>query len=471
MRATEQKIQESPEHSDRFPSAVWQTIRMVPRPHAAVERATHVRYWVIVFAVTLAVITYIDRVCISFAAPAITSELGLSPKQLGWVFLSFSWAYAAFEIPGGFLGDWIGPRKVLMRIVMWWSFFTAATGWAISYTWLLITRFMFGAGEAGCFPNLTKVFTIWLPEEERVRAQGIMWLSARWGGAFTPPLVALVMSWLAKDGIPEHGWRPAFSVFGCLGVVWAVVFYLWFRDNPFDKPKMNQAERDLIRQGAVSGASHVHVPWGRLLRSRQVWMLCWQYFCLSYGWYFYVTWLPTYLKQARHLDLTDTAMLSIWPLFAGGLGNPASVFFGNLLQRVTHNIGLTRRIMACIGFAGASGFLVYSTTFSNPRAAMAAIAVASFCNDLVMPHSWAAAMDIGGRYAGTLSGAMNFWGNVGGGLGPLMIGYILSWTSNNWNLTFYVSAAIYFAGALFWLFLDPVTPLGEIEAPSHVLAS
>src|SRR5215472_15474493 len=167
---------------------MWHTMRMVPEPRVRVERPTRVRYWVIVFAVSLAVITYIDRVCISFAAPAIRDELGLTAKELGWVFLIFNWSYALFEIPGGFLGDRIGPRKVLMRIVVWWSFFTAATGWAWSYVSLLVTRFMFGAGEAGCFPNLTKVFTTWLPEGERVRAQGIMWLSARWGGAFTPPL-------------------------------------------------------------------------------------------------------------------------------------------------------------------------------------------------------------------------------------------------------------------------------------------
>ena len=433
---------------------------MVPRPHPSLEQPTRVRYWVIVFAVALAVVTYIDRVCISFAAPAIREELHLDAKQLGWVFLIFNWSYAAFEIPGGFLGDRIGPRKVLMRIVMWWSFFTAATGWTWNYVSLLFTRFMFGAGEAGCFPNLTKIFTIWLPEKERVRAQGIMWLSARWGGAFTPLLVAWIMGLVSPNPAhPEYGWRRAFAIFGCLGVVWAVVFYRWFRDNPFDKVKMNAAERDLIREGVVSAATHVHVPWSRLMFSQPVWMLCWQYFCLSYGCYFYVTWLPTYLKEARHLDLSQMAWLSVWPLLAGGLGNPVSVTVGNWIVRKTGNVALMRRIMACIGFTGASGFLLYSTRFSNANYAVAAIALASLCNDLVMPHAWASAMDIGGKYAGTLSGAMNFWGNVGGGLGPLMIGYILSWTNNNWNLTFYVSAAIYFVGSIFWLFMDPVTPL------------
>jgi ACS family glucarate transporter-like MFS transporter len=438
-----------------------------PRP-VSVERPTRVRYWVIVFAVTLAVVTYIDRVCISIAMPAIADELKLNSKQVGWVFLIFSWSYAAFEIPGGYLGDVMGPRKVLMRIVLWWSFFTAATGWAWNYVSLLVTRFMFGAGEAGCFPNLTKIFTIWLPEKERVRAQGIMWLSARWGGAFTPLLVALVMGWVSPDDRPEHGWRHSFEIFGCIGVVWAFVFYRWFRDNPFDKPKMNAAERELIARDAPSAGGHVHVPMARLLQSKQVWMLCWQYFCLSYGWYFYVTWLPKYLSEARHLNFSSTAMLSIWPLFAGGLGNPASVIIGNWIVKKTGNVVLMRRIMACVGFTGASGFLVYSTTFSDPNYAVATIAIASFCNDLVMPHAWASAMDIGGKYAGTLSGAMNFWGNVGGGLGPLMIGYILAWTNNNWNLTFYVSAAIYFMGSLFWLLLDPVTPL---DTETHAQAA
>ena len=184
---------------------------MVPRPHISTEHPTRVRYWVIVFAVTLAIVTYIDRVCISFAAPAISETFSLSPKQLGWVFLIFNWSYAAFEIPGGFLGDRIGPRKVLTRIVIWWSFFTAATGWAWNYASLLVTRFMFGAGEAGCFPNLTKVYTIWLPAKERVAGAGDHWLSARWGGAFTPPLVAAVMAWSLPTTCAAHGWRHSFQ--------------------------------------------------------------------------------------------------------------------------------------------------------------------------------------------------------------------------------------------------------------------
>src|SRR6478672_192156 len=157
------------------------------------QTPTRVRYLVIVFAVALAVITYIDRVCISQAAPLMSKEMGFSKDEMARVFSAFTLAYALFEIPSGYLGDRFGARKVLMRIVVWWSFFTAATGWAWNFTSMAVTRLMFGAGEAGCFPNLTKSFTTWLPSRERVRAQGILWMSARWGGAFTPLIVHAVL--------------------------------------------------------------------------------------------------------------------------------------------------------------------------------------------------------------------------------------------------------------------------------------
>src|SRR6476619_2417759 len=143
-------------------------------------RASHARHTTVVFAMVLAIITYIDRVCISQAAPLISADLGLTKVQMAWAFSVFGWAYALFEIPGGWLADRLGPRRVLMRIVIWWSFFTAATGWAWNFLSLLVTRTLFGMGEAGCFPNLTRIFTIWLPHSERERAQANLWLAARW---------------------------------------------------------------------------------------------------------------------------------------------------------------------------------------------------------------------------------------------------------------------------------------------------
>jgi MFS family permease len=425
---------------------------------AALDRPTQARNWVIFFAITLAVITYIDRVCISQAAPAMRQDLGLTAVQMGWAFAAFTWAYALFEIPGGWMGDRWGARKVLMRIVTWWSFFTAATAWVWNLPSLLVVRALFGAGEAGCFPNLTKAFTTWLPMRERVRAQGIMWLSARWGGAFTPLLVAVILNHLS--------WRRAFEVFGAVGVVWAVFFYRWYRDNPREHPSLNEAEKKLLPPAESVIASHGPVPWGRFLRSKTVWLLWAQYMCMAYGWYFYITWLPTYLQEARGMTLTKGALLAGIPLFFGGLGSLFSGYISSYLEHRTGKVRAVRRWLAGLGFFGASLCLVLSVNIEDPLWAMIAMGLASFSNDLAMPPSWGACMDVGGKYVGTLSGSMNMMGNLAGGVGPLAVGYILQATGQNWAITFYVSAAIYFLGVFCWMFLDPVTPLDDAQQSS-----
>jgi MFS family permease len=416
-------------------------------------RPTHVRYWVIVFAVTLSVITYIDRVCISQAAPIMSKDLGFSTRQMGWAFSAFFWAYALFEIPSGWLGDRIGARKVLMRIVVWWSFFIAATGWVFSLISLVITRAMFGAGEAGCFPNLTKAITVWLPKLERDRAQGIMWLSARWGGAFTPLLVALILQHIS--------WRHTFGLFGLLGVIWAIFFYIWYRDNPRERKEINEAELAILprQQDVVLG--HGEIPWGKLLASKTVWLLWFQFACLNFGAVFYITWLPTYLREGRGMDITYGALLAGFPLFFGGLG---SLFCGYISVPAAKWLGSTlfaRRLLAGIGFFGAASCLAISTFIPNPWLAMLVMGLASFCNDLVMPTSWGACMDIGGKFSGTLSGSMNMMGNFGGGLAAIVIGYILDLSHHNWNVALYVAAGVYFLGTFCWLVIDPVTPIGN----------
>jgi MFS family permease len=404
---------------------------------------------VIVFAVTLAVIQYIDRVAISQAAPFISRDLALTSEQMGWVFSAFTLAYALFEIPGGYLGDTIGPRRVLLRIVMWWSFFTAATGWAWNWVSLVIIRFLFGAGEAGCFPNLTKALSRWLPGDERVRVQGQLWMAARWGGAATPMLVFACLQFLS--------WRTAFFVFGSLGVVWAVLFYRWYRDNPREHRSVNAAEAALLPSAEEVGSKHVHVPWRKLFRSRTVWCLCGQYAALSYAWYFFVTWFPTYLLKERGLDLKQSALLAGTPLLLGGFGALVSGWLSpRLVRRFGARWGRTGFSAAALLAAGA--LLILSTTFSNPYVAVAAIALVSFCNDLTVPGAWTTCMDTGGRFVGTLGGTMNMMGNFGGFLSPIVIGYIIQAT-NNWTLVFYVTAAVYALGAVFWLLIDPVTPI------------
>jgi MFS family permease len=417
-------------------------------------RATSARQWVIFYAVTLAIITYVDRVCISKSAEFIMRDLNLTKVQMGYAFTAFGWAYALFEIPGGWLGDKIGPRKVLMRVVMMWSLFTIATGWAWGLVSLVFFRFLFGVGEAGCFPNLTKAFTLWLPVQERVRAQGIMWLSARWGGAFTPLLVAWMLTFME--------WRYTFLTFGLLGVVWAWFFYSWFRDNPKDHPSVNAAELAHIGDSGSAVDAHASVPWGKLFASPTVWLLWGQYFCMSYGWYFYVTWFPTYLKEEKTFaDMTDwqRSLMACVPLFFGGLGSIFCGLISGPMARSSLGLAKTRRLMGFLGLAGAGALLLGSTFLQNPFLAVLAIGLASFCNDLAMPGGWGACMDVGGKHTGSLSGSMNMMGNAGGAVAPMALPLILAATNNNWSINFYVFAAVYGLGALCWVFLDPVTPL------------
>ena len=433
------------------------------------ERPTHARHVVIVFAVTLAILSYVSRVCISQAAAqkpsplhpsTMVGDLHLTAQQLGWIFGAFGISYALFEIPTGWLGDWLGPRRVLMRIVIWWSVFTAASGWMWNAASLWVVRFLFGAGEAGGFPNLTKVFTTWLPRRERLRAQAIMWTFARLGGAFTPPLVVLLFTWL--------NWRWAFVFFGAIGIVWAVAFFFWYRDDPRQHPGVNAAEAAIIGDASRNAAGHGDVPWGKLVSSRSVVLLWAQYFCLTYPWTFYITWLPNYLKS---WNLTDQAasLLAVLPLLCGAIGcSVCGAMAPWLARKLGGDVRRSRRLTGVVGLLGAGAFLVLAIQAHTAVWAVIALGLASFSNDLTIPPAWAACMDIGGRHAGTVSGSMNMMGNLATFVAPAMGGWLIHDFMNRagYNSFLWVMAGAYVIGAACWMFIDPATPL-DPDAPSH----
>jgi MFS transporter, ACS family, glucarate transporter len=423
----------------------------IPAGVAYGERPTRKRYVVVALGFALAFITYIDRASIGQAAPTISRDLHLSPVQMGYVFSAFGLAYSAFEIPSGWLGDWIGPRKVLLRIVLWWSFFTAATGWAWNFTSLIVTRFLFGMGEAGCFPNLAKCFSTWLPQDERLKAEGFKAASARWGGAVTPVLFVYLQNLL--------GWRAVFQIFALIGVVWAGVFYAWYRDDPRQRSGLNAAELRLLEGAGRRAVGNRNVPWRRFLHSRSVWLVWANWFCYSYGFYFYLTWLPTYLQQARHFDIRKSAVLAGLPLLSAGFGSLFSGFACAWLLGRTGNVKVVRRSMAITGFAFAAVMLIVFTRLQNPLWAIAALTASSFAAEFPGPVSWTTCMDLGGRYVGSMAGGMNTLGQLGGTIAPTIIGYILEGTNQNWSMAFYASAVVYLGGILCWAFLDPVTPL------------
>src|SRR5882762_5676709 len=251
--------------------------------HAAAVRPTHVRHVVLGLTVAAYMITYMDRVNIASAVPVIQKEFGFSLVTIAWILSAFRWGYAIFQIPGGWLGDRIGPRRALALIVTWWSLFTSATALAWSAASMVTFRFLFGVAEAGAFPIATRSLSRWMLPVERGYAQGITHAGSRLGAAFTPPIVV----WL----IHHYGWRAPFYTFGLLGVAWAVVWYSYYRDAPEEHKSVNAAEVALIHSGYSGPRSRTHhVPWRRILASHTLWTLCAMYFCYSYCLAVYLDW-------------------------------------------------------------------------------------------------------------------------------------------------------------------------------------
>jgi ACS family glucarate transporter-like MFS transporter len=402
-------------------------------------KPTRARYFVVILAISLAVLSYVQRVAISQAAEPIAHDLHIPKQEMGLIFGAFALAYALFEIPMGLLGDRLGVRRVLAQIVLAWSVCTALTGVAWNVASMVVIRFLFGAGEAGCFPNLTRMLSAWMPAKERVTAQAMMWAFARWGGAITPPLAFLC--------IRLFGWRWAFVQFAAMGIVWCVVFLFWFRDDPTQHRSVNAAERELLEGSRVltthrAGEQH----WLSVLLTPQVLVLGLQYFCFSYVWYFYITWLPIYLREGRGQSPSNAANLAVLPLLFGGIG---SLTTGLASKR------LPRRAIAFCGFLATAILLVIVTRIHSVVPAMLAMALASFSSDLTMPISWDACVEIGGPYCATVAASMNMLGNLGGFVAPVVGGVILAHTGGNWNLVIEVMAALAVISALCWLYLDP----------------
>jgi len=410
--------------------------------------ASSARFRVTAFAISLAALAYVQRVAISQAASGIQADLHLDKAQLGLIFGAFGLSYALFEVPNGILGDRLGVRVTLTRIVLAWSAFTALTGAAWNFSSLWITRFLFGAGEAGCFPNLTRMLSAWLPLRERLRAQALMWACTRWAGAATPMLVLALVQW--------GGWRWAFVLLAGLGFIWAAVFFLWFRDDPAQHPAVNAQELRLLEGARVLTTQQGEQHWYRSLLTRPVLILVLQYFCFSLVWYFYVTWLPSYLQEARHVSGMRAATLAMLPLLFGGFGSFVAGFAAARIPR--------RRI-AFFGFLF-SGLLLFAVTrIDNTWLAMLAMGLASFCSDLTMPISWNACVEIGRRNTATLSGAMNMFGNFAGFVAPVISGLILARFPagpGGWDMLLYLIAVASLVAAACWVFLDPVDPTAVV---------
>ncbi len=413
---------------------------------------TRVRYRVLGFTLVLTAIAYLDRVCIATAAPAIRADLGLNDVQMGYVFSAFTIAYALFEVPSGWLADRFGARLMLTRIVLWWSLMTAATGWVGGFASLFAVRFLFGAGEAGAFPSIARAYVRWLSPRERGRAFGLALMTAALGGAATQPLVV----WLLQ----HMHWRLTFPLFGMVGCVWAAIWFLWFRDDPNQHPQVNAAELAIV--GNAPPMPHQAVPWAMLLRSRNLWVICAMYFTAIYGWYFYITWLPTYLLRARGFDLSAIGWLAALPLLSIATGVFLGGWLSDLLVR-RWGLRAGRRGPGLVGLPLAAIAVVSGMSTASPAASAFFLAAAAGLAAMGVSPAWAVCLEIGGLHAGVVTGAMNTFGNLGGALCPIVVGFSLD-TWGSWNVPLISVAALYIVAAGCWVLIDPTLPILPVTA-------
>ena len=413
-------------------------------------KPSRARFTLLRFGFALSVVTYLDRVCIATAATSIREDLHLTAVQMGWVFSAFTLAYAIFEIPSGWLGDTIGPRKVLTRIVLWWSAFTMATGAAWTYLSLLTFRFLFGAGEAGAFPNASRSFSQWFPIKERGRAHGIIFMGTRLGGALAPPLAVAL--------IAAVGWRASFWIFGSLGIFWAILWWRWFRDDPASHASVNPEELQIIQQDQAADVVQPQLEW-RILLNRNLLFICLTYFAFGYGLYFYLTWLQTYLREARGFSANQASLLASLVLLCGaGTSIVGGLWTDHWVKRYGLRTG--RSGVAFTALVGSGLILAAAALTNNALGSAILIAVAAGIADLCISAAWAVCLDIGRESAGTVTGCMNTFANIGGAIAPVAMGYAVQWWGS-WNTPLLITAAIYVLGGLTALLIDPTKPLSD----------
>jgi sugar phosphate permease len=410
--------------------------------------------WYVLFLISLMyLITYLDRVNISTAAPVIAKEFGFDKITMGVIFSAFVWSYALFQIPGGWLGDRFGPRRVLTAIVGYWSVMTALTAFASGVLSFTVIRFLFGVGEGGAFPVATRSMQLWFPRQERGLVQGVSHSASRLGAAIAPPLVVLIITTL--------GWHWVFYLCGAIGILWAVLWYSTYRNMPEERESMSRDELAYIRgvdeKGNIKSAQiekTATVPWGILFRSPNMWAIMCAYFTYVYCLWIFLSWLPSYLVEFRHFTLLKAGIFASLPLWAGVVGDSVGGITTDWLLVKTGNTKFAHRAVAITGMLGCALFIVPAALTDSAYVAIYCLTAAMFFLECTIGPSWAVPMHVGGKYSGTVSGVMNMAGNIGGALSPLVFGFLVQ--VGSWVAPFVVAAGLLVFGAAVWAFwLNP----------------
>jgi MFS family permease len=386
------------------------------------------------------------------------SDLGIGPVGWGWITGVFTLSYCLFEIPAGLLGDRLGPRRILTRIVLWWSVFTAITGMVSNFYVLLLARFCFGAGEAGVFPNAAIVVARWFPPAQRASISGVTLMSAQIGGALAPLIIIPIQL--------HYGWRVPFYVFAALGLLWALPWYLTFRDSPAEKPGVSAAE--LKEASAMQAAPSHDFPWARVLRSRSVIAVLAIVFCYVYVYNFFQTWFHTFLVKGRGFS-EGSLVFSALPFVVAASANLAGGFASDALAA---KLGASRgrRVIGVGSLALAGAGAVIAMFVRQPLTTMFVLSLVYGAITFQQAGVFGVCLDLGRRHAGAMVGLMNALSQLGGFFGAVLYGYIVEHT-HSYDAPFIPMAALLFAGALIWTRVDSTEDLGLTVTPALGLAA
>jgi sugar phosphate permease len=398
-------------------------------------------------------IAYIDRVNISVAGPMMRKELGLTPTELGLIFSAFAYPYAAMQIAGGWASDRFGPRLVLAALSLLWAAGTILTGLSWSVASLVLFRILVGVGEGGAFPAATRAFTSWLTVGERGFAQGITHSFARLGGAVTPPIVLAIVA--------RYGWRESFTVLGAASLAWTAVWVASFRNTPEEHTWVTSSELAVIRAGAdPADASGGPTPWREIVS--RMWLVTVVDFCYGWSLWVFLTWLPSYLSDARGFTVDRIALMATLPLLGGVVGDTLGGVISDAIFRRTGNLRLARRALLVAGLGGAFAFIVPAALTGSALAAVYLLAAAFFFLELSNAVLWTLPIDIAGRYAGTAGGIMNTGFGVAGMISPLVFGVLIQRTGH-YELPFFISAGLLLVGAISSLGIDPTVKVEAVR--------
>lgn len=421
------------------------------------------RNFILTMLVILSVVTFLDRTCITFASMEIKEDLGIDQSGWGWVMSIFTLSYGLMQLPLGALGDRVGHRWVLALIVLWWSAFTSFTGMAGGLMSMLAIRFCFGIGEAGASPCSTSVISRWFEKDKVGKAQGYVWAATRLGGAAAP---FIVIPMVASDTI---GWRGSFYILGAIGVIWSVVWFATYRDKNRHLTLHEKAHK--AKEKFAVGMHQAHqaekivkektqeIPWRSLFTNRQFWILCMMYFFYAFGSWFFFTWFPEYMKQGRGFEASELKYAVAIPFIMSMIGNIAG---GHLTDKLTVKYGVTvgRKALGSSCLLLSALCMVLAAFMPGKVSVFIFLSLCFGIFDLMLPSAWALCIDLGKQYAGSVSGAMNTFGNLGGFCCSLMFGYLLS-STGNYNLPLYLIAVMLVLSAILFAFINPAKPIIE----------